>query len=66
MNKVRGRPPKEVKADVVIPPIRVTELQKGLYQQAAKIAGLSLSEWIRQLADNASDLSEKQTKRRYK
>lgn len=58
MAKDRGRPPKETKADVVIPPIRVTERQKKSYQQAAKRSGLSLSGWIRKLADNASNLSD--------
>lgn len=58
MKNARGRPPKKNSADSVIPPIRVTEDQKHQYQEAAKSAGLSLSEWIRGLADKAAHNSQ--------
>ena len=44
-----GRPSlPQGEARAVMTPIRLQENERALYEQAAKKAGLSLSEWIRQ------------------
>lgn len=50
-NKPRGRPPKSNSASETLSPIRVTPEQKVLYKQAAEKAKLSVSAWIKELAD---------------
>lgn len=50
-DKLRGRPPKSNSASETLPPIRVTTEQKALYKQAAEKANLSVSAWIKGLAD---------------
>ena len=57
MSANRGRPEKDNPAKEVIPPIRVTKEQKENYRSAAKDAGMSLSTWIKVLADEASEKS---------
>lgn len=52
----RGRPQKEDSASEVIPPIRVTAEQKYMYKIAAKEAGMSLSGWLKFLADSATEI----------
>lgn len=52
----RGRPQKEVSASEVIPPIRVTTEQKHAYKCAAKEAGMSLSGWLKSLANSATGI----------
>ena len=54
MKKKRGRPPKNG-ASAVLPPIRVTPAQKDKYEKAAAKAGMTLSAWIKDLADKASE-----------
>lgn len=57
MTKVkRGRPskPAHLKRSQTIPPVKVTGTEKKRYKKAAKKAGLSLSAWLRSLADSAS------------
>jgi len=50
----RGRPPKDNNATTTLSPIRVTPDQKEQYQAAAKKANLSLSAWLKKLADENS------------
>lgn len=50
-DKPRGRPPKSNSASETLSPIRVTTEQKALYKQAAEKANLSVSAWIKGLAD---------------
>ena len=52
----RGRPQKENSAKEIIPPIRVTAEQKKVYKFAAKEAGMSLSGWLKYLADSATEI----------
>ena len=52
----RGRPQKEISASEVIPPIRVTTEQKHAYKRAAKEAGMSLSGWLKSLANSATGI----------
>lgn len=52
----RGRPQKEVSASEVIPPIRVTTEQKHAYKRAAEEAGMSLSGWLKSLANSATGI----------
>ena len=52
MTQKRGRPKKVNKATEVLPPIRVTKDQVCLYKNAASQAGVSLSAWLKQLADS--------------
>ena len=52
----RGRPQKEDPASEVIPPIRVTSEQKHVYKLAAKEAGMSLSGWLKSLANSATGI----------
>jgi predicted HicB family RNase H-like nuclease len=47
----RGRPPKPISASETLSPIRVTPEQKELYKKAANKAKLSVSAWIKYLAD---------------
>lgn len=47
----RGRPKKGGCASETLPPIRVTPHQKENYRAAAKSAGLSLSAWLKKIAD---------------
>lgn len=47
-----GRPPKSDSASEVLPPIRVTAEQKKTYRDAAKFAGLSLSAWLKEAAED--------------
>ena len=47
----------EVSASVTLPPIRVTPDQKNNYKLAAEKAGLSLSAWLKKIADNHSQVS---------
>jgi hypothetical protein len=47
----RGRPPKLISASETLSPIRVTPEQKALYKKAADEAQLSVSAWIKSLAD---------------
>lgn len=54
MSSKRGRPEKEDSAREVIPPIRVTKEQKQHYRSAAEEAGMSLSAWLKHLANEAS------------
>ena len=49
-----GRPPKDNNATTTLPPIRVTPEQKDAYKAAADNAGLSLSAWLKMLADEHS------------
>ncbi len=51
IDKPRGRPPKSNSASETLSPIRVTPEQKALYKQAAEKAKLSVSAWIKELAD---------------
>lgn len=51
LDKPRGRPPKSNSASETLSPIRVTSEQKALYKKAAKRANLSVSAWIKELAD---------------
>lgn len=51
----RGRPPKDVTASQVLPPIRVTEDQIERYKKAAEESGLKLSSWLKEVADNEAD-----------
>jgi predicted HicB family RNase H-like nuclease len=47
----RGRPPKLHSSSEVLPPVRVTPEQKKTYKKAAESAGLSLSAWLKNAAD---------------
>ena len=47
----RGRPKKGNCADSTLPPIRVTSQQKESYQLSALKEGLSLSAWLKKVAD---------------
>ncbi len=47
----RGRPPKPYCSSDVLPPVRVTPEQKETYRKAAKLAGLSLSAWLKKAAE---------------
>lgn len=49
-----GRPHSENNADKVLPPVRVTSDQKTKYKAAAKKSNLSLSAWIKKIADENS------------
>jgi len=51
VDKPRGRPPKSDSASETLSPIRVTPEQKALYKHAAEKAQLSMSAWIKDLAD---------------
>ena len=51
INKPRGRPPKSNSASETLSPIRVTKQQKILYKKAAEQANISVSAWIKGLAD---------------
>lgn len=55
----RGRPPEAESVTEVIPPIRVTKKQKATYKRFAEAQGLSLSAWIKMLADN--EIKERMT-----
>ncbi|MDV5247133.1 hypothetical protein [Shewanella xiamenensis] len=48
----RGRPQKPDSASEVLPPVRVTAKQKETYKDAAKFAGLSLSAWLKEAAED--------------
>jgi predicted HicB family RNase H-like nuclease len=48
----RGRPQKPDSASEVLPPVRVTPEQKETYKEAAKFAGLSLSAWLKEAAED--------------
>ena len=48
----RGRPKKSDSASEVLPPVRVTSEQKETYKCAAKSAGLSLSAWPKEAAED--------------
>ncbi len=47
----RGRPLKNEKACLVLPPIRVTKSQSDMYRKAAEIQGKNLSSWLKDIAD---------------
>ncbi len=47
----RGRPPKPNSSSETLSPIRVTPEQKKLYREAAEREKLSVSAWIKRLAD---------------
>lgn len=51
----KGRPQKAIKASEVLPPVRVTLAQKNAYQRAARDAGMSLSSWLKHVADMTLD-----------
>ncbi|GAB1081915.1 MAG: hypothetical protein SStaBPW_38140 [Shewanella algae] len=51
IDKPRGRPQKSNSASETLSPIRVTPEQKALYKKAAEKAKLSVSSWIKELAD---------------
>jgi len=48
----RGRPKKKDGATDTLPPIRVTPKQKMEYKLAADQAGLTMSAWLKNLADS--------------
>jgi len=50
----RGRPLGENNATTTLPPIRIKPEQKERYKLAADKEGLSLSAWIKKLADENS------------
>lgn len=52
-NNNRGRPHKAINASETLPPIRVTPQQKEKYKLAAQKAGLSLSAWLKKIADES-------------
>ncbi len=56
-NVKRGRPvkPAHLKRSEIIPGFKVTKAEKKRYKKAAKAAKMSLSAWLRSLADTASN-----------
>jgi predicted HicB family RNase H-like nuclease len=50
-----GRPARDLKSGAAkIVPIRMSDAEKAAYQKAAKRAGKSLSQWIRDQLDRAA------------
>ena len=53
----RGRPPKTNPSSKTLPPIRVTADQKERYRKAAEKKGMSVSAWIKSLADKEVEVN---------